>query len=138
MCFILAFGVKLVATLVALILITSWKVEGLHMHKRTRLLVGDLPTQIALKLANVFSFSDFAVVSMQVLSDSLSISPLQSIILHLVVLETFRVSIILLVHHFKNRGCIYVLYETFLLFHFDKYSLTCAVIVRGGELLHYL
>merc|ERR1719391_836773 len=123
MCFILAFGVKLIATLVALILVTSWKVKGLHMPKRTKLIVGDLPTQIALKLANVFSSRDFDVVSMQVLSNSLSISPLQSIILHLAVLETFKVSVILLVLHFKNRGCIYVLYEIFLLFQFDMYSL---------------
>ena len=90
MLFILAFGVKLVATLVALILVTSWKVKGLHMPKRTKLIVADLPTQIALKLANVFSFSDFAVVSMQVLSDSLSISPLQSIILHLQCSQVLR------------------------------------------------
>ena len=90
----LLFGVKLLTTLVTLILITSWKVDTLHMLKRILPFWADLATQVALKLPNVFPFSDLAGVSMQVLLNFSSVSMqvnffsvfqtgLHSIILHL-------------------------------------------------------
>ena len=81
----LALGVKLLITMVTLILITSWKVDTLHMLKQVGPVSADLSTQVALKLPNVFPFSDLAGVSIQVLLNSSSIFPiaLHSIILHL-------------------------------------------------------
>ena len=63
----LAFGVKHLITLVTLVFKTSWKVETLHMPKRSGPVSADLATQVALELPNVFPFSDLAGVSVQVL-----------------------------------------------------------------------
>ena len=81
----LAFGVKLLITLVTLILITSWKVDTLHMLKQVGPVSTDLATQIALNLPNVFPFSDLARISMQVLFNFSSVfqTGLLPIILHL-------------------------------------------------------
>ena len=80
----LVLGVKLLITLGTLILVTSWKVNSLHMLIRTRPPSADLATQVALELPNVFPFSDLAGVSIQVLLNS-SVFPTaqHSIILHL-------------------------------------------------------
>ena len=81
----LVVGVKLLITLVTLILITSRKVDTLHMLKRMKPSWADLATQVALELPNVFPFSDLGGVSVQILLNSSSIFPiaLHSIILHL-------------------------------------------------------
>ena len=71
----LCVGLKLLPTLVTLVLVTSWKVDALHMPPRLTLPSAYLPTHVALKLSNVFPFSDFARVSMQVLFNSFSIFP---------------------------------------------------------------
>ena len=60
-------GVKLLITLVTLILVTSWKVDILHMLKRIGPVSADLATQVALELSSVFPFSDFVRVTVQVL-----------------------------------------------------------------------
>merc|ERR1719237_515324 len=67
MCGPLAFGVKLLITLVTLVFKTSWKVKRLHMPEGMSPVTADLATQVALNLPNVFPFSDFAGVSMQIM-----------------------------------------------------------------------
>ena len=81
----LVFGVKLLITMVTLILVTSWKVDTLHMLKRILSFWADLATQVALKLPNVFPFSDLAGVVVQILLNFSSVFPTaqQPIILHL-------------------------------------------------------
>ena len=81
----LVFGVKLLNTLVARILKSSRKMKVFHMPKRMSSGYADLATQVALKLPNVFPFSDLARVSMQVLLNFSSVFPifLHSTILHL-------------------------------------------------------
>ena len=80
----LVFGVKLPVTLVTLILVTSWKVDGLDMLKCLPLVDADLATQVALNLPNVFPFSDLAGVSMQILLNfSVFQTGLHTMILHL-------------------------------------------------------
>ena len=80
----LLFGAQLLTTLVALILIPSWKVDSFHMHQRTTPDFTDLATQFALELSFVFSLSEFATVSTQVLfKSSIFVSGLHLIILHL-------------------------------------------------------
>ena len=76
-------GVKLLITMVTLILVTSWKVDILHMPNRIPPLWAHLATEIALKLPNVFPFCDFAGESMQILLNFSSIFPtcMQSILL---------------------------------------------------------
>ena len=78
-------GVKLLITLVTLILVTSWKVDILHMLKRIIPKSADLATQVALNLPNVFPFSDLAGVSMQILLNFSSVfqTGLQPIIPHM-------------------------------------------------------
>ena len=66
----LSFGIELLTTLVALILITSWKVDTLNVHQRSTPDFADLPTQIAVELSNVFSLCEFARVSAQVIFNS--------------------------------------------------------------------
>ena len=89
----LLFGVKLLTTLVTLILITSWKVDTLHMLKQVGPVSADLSTQVALKLPNVFPFSDLAGVSMQILLRFSSVFPifLHSTILHQLVIEAAKI-----------------------------------------------
>ena len=89
----LALGVKLLITMVTLILITSWKVDTLHMLKRILPFWADLATQVALKLPNVFPFSDLAGVSMQILLRFSSVFPifLHSTILHQLVIEAAKI-----------------------------------------------
>ena len=71
----LVFGVKLLITMVTLILVTSWKVDTLHMLKRILPFWADLATQVALKLPNVFPFSDLAGEVAQILFNSSSTFP---------------------------------------------------------------
>ena len=73
MCVPLAFRIKLLITLVALVLVTSWKVDRLHMPKRISPVSADLATQHTLELPNVLSLSEFAGVSVQALFNLLSI-----------------------------------------------------------------
>ena len=75
MCVPLAFRIKLLITLVALILVTSWKVDVFHMAECVLPPITDLPTQTALKLSYVFSFSEFLGVCMQVNFNTISIFP---------------------------------------------------------------
>ena len=71
----LGFGVELLTTLVTLVLVTSWKVDILHMFKCLRLIVAELATQIALKFPHICSFRQSAGVSVQVLFNSSLIFP---------------------------------------------------------------
>ena len=79
----LAFGVKLLITLVALVLVPSWKVDSLHMNQRIAPLIADLSTQHTLELSNVLSLSEFDGVPLQALSNLFSIFPSVNFILHL-------------------------------------------------------
>ena len=104
----LVFGVKLPVTLVTLILVTSRKVDTLHMLERILPCWADLATQVALKLPNTFPFSDLARVSMQVLLNSFCVSPifLHSIILPLQcsqILHEEKINVKLLSHLFSQR-----------------------------------
>ena len=66
----LSFDIKLLTTMVALVLITSWKVDALNVHQRSTPEFADLPAQVALELSNVFSLGEFARVSAQVIFNS--------------------------------------------------------------------
>ena len=79
----LAFGVKLLVTLVALVLIPSWKVDSLHMNQRIVPPIADLSTQHTLELSNVLSLSEFDGVPLQALFNLFSIFPSVIVILHL-------------------------------------------------------
>ena len=107
----LVFGVKLPVTLVTLILVTSWKVDILHMLKRIIPKSADLATQVALNLPNVFPFSDLAGVSMQILLNFSSVFPTaqQPIILHLQcsqILHGEKIKVKLLSHFFLPKDAI--------------------------------
>ena len=117
-----AFGVKLLITLVTLILITSWKVDTLHMLKRVLPFWADLATQVASELPKVFPFSDFSGVFVQILLNFSSVPLFQLVI-----------EVILLLLLFKCRS-----WKCVLCFHFDFYwhCLTCIVIYRGRKLMH--
>ena len=105
----LAFGVKLLIALVTLILVTSWKVDSLHMLKRTIPVSADLATQAALKLPNAFPFSDPAGVSVQVNFSSVFPTAQQPIILHLQcsqILHGEKIKVKLLSHFFLPKDAI--------------------------------
>ena len=103
----LVFGVKLLITLVTLMLVTSWKVDILHMLKRIIPKSADLATKVALNLPNVFPFSDLAGVSMQILLNfSVFQTGLHTMILHLQcsqILHEEKINVKLLSHLFSQR-----------------------------------